>query len=72
MLRAFGDRAVVAPLLLADAFHARPDIPAMIAASGVHARQAQVLGEDAQLLAVLRHRIAEVGVTVARGFEMSA
>lgn len=63
VLREVGDRAVVTPLLLADAFHARTDIPAMIAASGVRARQAQVLGEDDQLLAVLRRRIAEAGVS---------
>ena len=63
VLREVGDRAVVTPLLLADAFHARADIPAMIAASGVCARQAEVLGEDDQLLAVLRRRIAEVGVS---------
>ena len=37
--------AVVTPLLLADAYHARVDIPAMIADSGA-ARQADVLGED--------------------------
>ncbi|WP_395310965.1 sirohydrochlorin chelatase [Mycobacterium sp. AMU20-3851] len=64
VLREVGDRAVVTPLLLADAFHARTDIPAMITASGVRARQAEVLGEDDQLVAVLRRRIAEVGVAV--------
>lgn len=63
VLRAVGDRAVVTPLLLADAYHARVDIPAMIAESGVSAPQADVLGEDDQLLAVLRRRIAEVGVS---------
>lgn len=63
VLRDIGDRAVVTPLLLADAYHARVDIPAMIAASGVTARQADVLGEDEQLLAVLRRRIAESGVS---------
>ncbi|MGU3499680.1 sirohydrochlorin chelatase [Mycobacterium sp. C31M] len=63
VLRAVGDRAVVTPLLLADAYHARVDIPAMIADSGVSAPQADVLGEDDQLLAVLRRRIAEVGVS---------
>ena len=36
--------AVVVPLLLADAYHARVDIPAMIAESGVDVRQADVLG----------------------------
>ncbi|PEG52755.1 sirohydrochlorin chelatase [Mycolicibacterium diernhoferi] len=63
VLREVGDRAVVTPLLLADAFHARTDIPAMITAGGVRARQAEVLGEDDQLVAVLRRRIAEVGVS---------
>ncbi|MCF6388919.1 sirohydrochlorin chelatase [Mycobacterium sp. MBM] len=62
VLREIGDRAVVTPLLLADAYHARSDIPAMIAASGVRALQAGVLGEDDQLIAVLRRRIAEAGV----------
>ncbi len=38
--------AVVVPLLLADAYHARVDIPAMIADAGVDVDQADVLGED--------------------------
>lgn len=63
VLQTVGPHAVVTPLLLADAFHARSDIPAMIAASGVPARQAGVLGEDDQLIAVLRRRIAEAGVS---------
>ncbi|MGK2867182.1 MAG: sirohydrochlorin chelatase [Mycobacterium sp.] len=63
VLQTVGPHAVVTPLLLADAFHARSDIPAMIAASGVPARQAGVLGEDDQLMAVLRRRIAEAGVS---------
>ena len=67
VLRAVGDRAVVTPLLLADAFHARTDIPAMIADSGVHARQAQVLGEDDQLLAVLRRRIPDLHLDIVGG-----
>ena len=62
VLRRVGDRAVGAPLLLADAYHARVDIPAMIAEAGVRARQTEVLGEDDQLLAVLRRRVAEAGV----------
>ncbi|HSS23901.1 MAG TPA: CbiX/SirB N-terminal domain-containing protein, partial [Mycobacterium sp.] len=37
--------AVVTPLLLADAYHARIDIPEQIARCGVPARQADVLGE---------------------------
>lgn len=63
VLRSVGDRAVVTPLLLADAYHARVDIPSMIAESGARARQAEVLGEDDQLVAVLRRRIAEAGVS---------
>ena len=52
--------AVVTPFLLADAYHARVDIPAMIADSG--AVQADVLGEDDRLVKVLRQRISELGV----------
>ena len=54
-------QAVVTPLLLADAYHARVDIPAMIADSG--AAQADVLGEDHRLVTVLRHRVRELGVS---------
>jgi sirohydrochlorin ferrochelatase len=53
--------ATVTPFLLADAYHARVDIPAMIADSG--AAQADVLGEDDRLVAVLRQRISELGVS---------
>ncbi len=55
--------AVLTPMLLADAYHARIDIPAMVAASGAHVLQAPVLGEDPALLAVLRQRLAEAGVS---------
>jgi sirohydrochlorin ferrochelatase len=54
--------SVIVPLLLADAYHARVDIPALIAESGADARQAEVLGEDDHLIAVLRQRLAERGV----------
>ncbi len=53
--------AIVTPLLLADAYHARVDIPAMIADSG--AVQADVLGEDHRLVTVLRQRLREIGVS---------
>lgn len=53
--------SVVTPLLLADAYHARVDIPAMIA--GSDATQADVLGEDPRLVAVLRQRVRELGVS---------
>ena len=56
--------AVVTPLLLASAYHARVDIPAMIGASGgTGVRQAPVLGEDPALLHVLRQRLTETGVS---------
>jgi sirohydrochlorin ferrochelatase len=52
---------VVTPLLLAGAYHARVDIPAMIADST--ARQADVLGEDERLRQVMHQRLAESGVS---------
>jgi sirohydrochlorin ferrochelatase len=55
--------AVVVPLLLADAYHAQVDIPALIAESGSTARQADVLGEDDRLVAVLRQRLTHAGVS---------
>ncbi len=55
--------AVVVPLLLADAYHARVDIPAMIAESGSNARSADVLGADERLIHVLRQRLEHAGVS---------
>ena len=57
--------AVVTPLLLADAYHARVDIPAQIARCGAshRARQAKTLGEDARLVSVLGERLTELGVS---------
>jgi sirohydrochlorin ferrochelatase len=63
VLVATGHGAVVVPLLLADAYHARVDIPALIAESGAEARQAGVLGEDDRLIAVLRQRLTHAGVS---------
>ena len=54
--------AVVTPLLLASAYHARVDIPAMIAEAGADVRQADTLGEDSRLVQVMRTRLAEAGV----------
>ncbi len=54
--------AVVTPFLLANAYHARIDIPEQIARSGVSARQAEVLGEDDRLVAVMHQRLADLGV----------
>jgi sirohydrochlorin ferrochelatase len=60
--------AVVTPLLLADAYHARIDIPGQIARSGaarsgIDVRQANALGEDDRLVSVLRDRLAGLGVS---------
>ena len=58
-----GPDTVVVPLLLADAYHARVDIPATIHESGSAARLAAVLGEDDRLIAVLRQRLTHAGVS---------
>ncbi len=56
--------AVVTPLLLASAYHARLDIPKQIARAGVlGVHQADVLGEDERLVSVLRERLAELQVS---------
>jgi sirohydrochlorin ferrochelatase len=60
--------AVVTPLLLANAYHARVDIPRQIASCGAAERgndvwQAPVLGEDDRLVSVLRQRVAELRVS---------
>ena len=57
------DGGVVVPFLLADAYHARVDIPAVIDESGVMVQRADVLGEDPALLSVLRQRLAETGAS---------
>jgi len=53
---------VVTPLLLASAYHARVDIPAIISDTGADVLQADTLGEDPHLIAVLRHRLSELHV----------
>jgi sirohydrochlorin ferrochelatase len=60
-----GCDAVVSPFLLADAYHARIDIPHQIASSNAVDRvsQANVLGEDDRLAWVLRQRVMELGVS---------
>ncbi|MGE2817255.1 sirohydrochlorin chelatase [Mycobacterium heidelbergense] len=55
--------AVVTPLLLANAYHARIDIPGQIAQSGVDVAQADVLGEDPRLISVLRQRVIDLSVS---------
>ncbi|MGX9792416.1 sirohydrochlorin chelatase [Mycobacterium sp. MMS18-G62] len=56
-------RGVVVPFLLADAYHARTDIPTVIDDSGAAVQQAGVLGEDPALLSVLTRRLSEIGVS---------
>jgi sirohydrochlorin ferrochelatase len=56
--------AVVTPFLLADAYHARIDIPRQIASCGAAVRQAEVLGEDDRLVSVLHERLGELGVNM--------
>jgi sirohydrochlorin ferrochelatase len=63
VLASTGRDSVVVPLLLADAYHARVDIPEMIRASAPSARQAGVLGEDDRLIAVLKQRLTHAGVS---------
>lgn len=55
--------ATVVPFLLADAYHARVDIPAVIDAVDRPVRTAAVLGEDPALLTVARLRLSEAGVS---------
>lgn len=52
--------AMVTPLLLASAYHARIDIPVMIDEAKVPVRQADTLGEDPRLVGVLDQRLAEL------------
>ncbi|WP_241010656.1 sirohydrochlorin chelatase [Mycobacterium camsae] len=63
VLNACPGDAVVTPLLLADAYHARVDIPAQIAGCGLadRVRQAGVLGEDDRLISVARQRVMQSG-----------
>lgn len=63
VLREVADDTVVVPFLLASAYHARIDIPVLIADSGIFVRQADVLGEDSRLLQVMSDRLAAVGVS---------
>jgi sirohydrochlorin ferrochelatase len=60
-----GQEAIVTPLLLANAHHARVDIPGQIAscAGSQQVRQADVLGEDDRLVSVLHQRVTELGVS---------
>jgi sirohydrochlorin ferrochelatase len=54
---------VVVPLLLADAYHARVDIPSIVDECGVAVHLADVLGEDERLIHVLRERLEHAGIS---------
>jgi sirohydrochlorin ferrochelatase len=60
------DSAVVVPMLLGAAFHARVDLPALLDAARrrhprLEVRQADVLGHDPRLLDAVRDRVVEAG-----------
>ena len=61
-----GDRAVVVPLLFAQAFHARVDVPEAVAAagdsSGVTLLTAEILGLGPAVLSALQDAAAAAGV----------
>ncbi|GAA1848410.1 sirohydrochlorin chelatase [Pseudonocardia ailaonensis] len=64
VLAGLGDRpAVVVPLLLGSAYHARVDIPAIVAATRPDVPVADVLGPDPALLDVAAERLGELGLT---------
>jgi sirohydrochlorin ferrochelatase len=71
VLTALDGPAVVTPLLLANAYHARVDIPDIIAearAGSAHADilQADTLGEDPRLVHVMRQRLDELDIDLDR------
>ena len=57
------DDVVVVPFLLASAYHARIDIPGVIAQSGAKVRVAPTLGEDRRLVQVLGERVRAAGAS---------
>lgn len=59
-------QAVVVPMLLGNAFHARVDLPGLLAAARqrhpqLTVFQADVLGRDERLISAVRHRILDTG-----------
>jgi sirohydrochlorin ferrochelatase len=71
VLTALNGPAVVTPLLLANAYHARVDIPEIIAetqAGCAHADilRADTLGEDPRLVHVMRQRLDELDIDLDR------
>lgn len=62
VLAALRGPTVVTPLLLASAYHARIDIPAMIREAGSSAVRAATLGEHPRLVSVMRERLSALGI----------
>jgi len=56
--------AVVVPLLLSDAYHARIDLPTVLSSArpGLRVTQAPVLGADSRLVQLARCRVIELGI----------
>lgn len=70
-------RAIIVPLLLGNAFHARVDLPGLLAvAAARHPRleliQADVLGADARLVSALRDRVIAADHAVVGAARTSA
>lgn len=57
------DDVMVVPFLLASAYHARVDIPGVIAQSGAAVQVAPPLGEDDRLVQVLGERLSAAGAS---------
>jgi sirohydrochlorin ferrochelatase len=81
VLNALDGPAIVTPLLLANAYHARVDIPEIIAAARAGCAQAgcagagsahadilraDTLGEDPRLVSVMRQRLDELNINLHR------
>lgn len=69
--------AVVVPLLLGEAYHARVDVPAAATQAmrrnpGLHVSTAAVLGPDDRLATVAWHRLCEAGLEREHGIVLAA
>lgn len=62
-VRSADDDVMVVPFLLASAYHARVDIPGVIAQSGAAVQVAPTLGEDDRLVQVLGERLSAAGAS---------
>ena len=70
-------RVVVVPLLLTAAYHARTDLPELLAAArrrhpAIEILQAEVLGPHGRLAALVRRRLTEAGADAATSVVLGA